>query len=146
MERHAKTLYYLANLCQDGKVFYEHAAEQVNDPRLETTFKAMATMRENIIEDIKRHIETLDGDTSPKAHETMKGRAARYYSEILASISPDTEKTLIEHLEAAEERAFAEFSAAISGDLSEETKSRVRAHLATLKKSRDYMRDLNRVM
>jgi uncharacterized protein (TIGR02284 family) len=140
-----KVLSHLIDVCVDAKNFYDSAAEKADDAYVEGVFHEMASIRSNIIVDLKAYVNSHGGRVESGTLEnggTLSGKTSQFFGELLADVTPNVDKTLVDRLEEAEDRSLDEFRKAIDKDIPAEAKALVSEQLSTLRETHDNMKQL----
>ncbi len=134
------TLNHLIAICRDGEEFYSGAAETVTDPNLQSLFREMARIRQEITEDLRPEVAKAGG--SPAEGGTLAGSVRRVFANIKASLSSDKHEVLLAELVEAEERALAAFEQAQHEPVSPESRSLIEGKLRILRGTHDRMKQV----
>lgn len=131
----------LIDINKDAYTFYDDAIEQVDNPRLVSTFKNLSALHKSVCNSIIQRLEA-NGEKA-YADKTYSGTAAKWWGELMGKISNDTDETLVSHLEEAEDRCLHSMQDATQNDdLDASTRTFLANELQTLRKTHDYMKEL----
>ncbi|MDB6142974.1 MAG: hypothetical protein JWP80_2018 [Pseudomonas sp.] len=138
----AKTqLNELIEITRDGQRFYQHAAEEVKDPRFIALFLDMADAKNEVIRALS--IEVATDHEKPADGGTFMGKIRQMYADSKATLSSDENVTYVEQLEEAEDRILHAFEDALQS-----ADPRVQAlaaeKLPQVRAAHDRMRNLKR--
>lgn len=136
-----KELGKLVNINQDACEFYDNAATKVESPEIKQTFQKLKALHAEIVGNLQGYIRQNGGQA--EAHETVVGKSAQFFAELMTKISNDVDETLVSHLEEAEDRCLHSIQDAMKdNDLSPETKNALQNEMTTLHRTHDYMKAL----
>ena len=131
----------LIEITRDGKVFYEHARDEVKDVQLKSLFTDMAQAKTELIAALQSKV--VANHDKPATGGTLAGKARQVYADTKAALSSDEGATYIAQLEEAEDRILHAFEEAMDGHEPD-----LRAELATqmpkVRACHDRMRDLKK--
>lgn len=104
------TLNDLIEVLNDGKSFYEEAAQHVHAD-LAAIFQRMAKTKAAIAADLSGKVVSRGGD--PANSGSFSGSIRKLYAEIRTSLASDEDAAYVEQLEEFEDRILAEFRKAV---------------------------------
>ncbi|MDB6049119.1 MAG: hypothetical protein JWR17_1865 [Pseudomonas sp.] len=131
----------LIEITRDGQRFYEHAAEEVKDPRFKTLFLEMAKAKTDVIRALS--VEVASENETPSDGGTMVGRMRQLYADTKAKMSSDESVTYIEQLEEAEDRILHAFEDALQS-ADPKVQALAAEELPQVRAAHDRMRNLKR--
>ncbi|MEB0091904.1 PA2169 family four-helix-bundle protein [Pseudomonas sp. CCI3.2] len=131
----------LIEITRDGQRFYEHAAEEVKDPRFKALFLDMAQAKNEVIRALS--VEVATENEKPADGGTLLGKMRQMYADTKATLSSDESYTYVEQLEEAEDRILHAFEDALQ---SQDSKVQAVAaeKLPQVRAAHDRMRNLKR--
>ena len=100
----AEILNEIISVCRDGEKLYRHVAEQVEDQQLRNMFSEMASVRLQIVSELKS--EVMLRGCEPNCEGTMVGRLSRWYVDARSRFSNFADRVFIDQLEETEERTL----------------------------------------
>jgi uncharacterized protein (TIGR02284 family) len=140
-----KELSMLININKDACTFYEAATEHAKDAHFKRTFNDLRSLHMHVIETLQGHMRA-NGDT-PEIKETISGKAQKFWSHVMLSVSNDVDETLVHHLEEAEDRCLNSMQETLERpDISPSTQRVLKREYSALEKSHDYMKALKDTM
>ncbi|MEB0039201.1 PA2169 family four-helix-bundle protein [Pseudomonas sp. MH10] len=131
----------LIEITRDGQRFYEHAADEVKDPRFKALFLDMAQAKNEVIRALS--VEVATENEKPADGGTLLGKMRQMYADTKATLSSDESYTYVEQLEEAEDRILHAFEDALQ---SQDPKVQAVAaeKLPQVRAAHDRMRNLKR--
>lgn len=106
-----KTYNNLINICADGKKGYEHAAENIDDPTMEMTFRRFAQERAEFMEQLQEQVAMLDAEAEDEG--TISGSLHRSWMDIKAALTSGNEESIIKACISGDETAVSEYESAL---------------------------------
>lgn len=152
MKNETEVLCHLINVCSESLGFYQTAARQARDSHIESVFKNMAYIHNNIIVDLSEFVEAQGGC---RPCPLPKPAAAKAGEESYFDLPPgaksllsdrDADKILVSRLNEAEETTLNEFLDAMAENIPPYTKAVLSHKLCTLRETNDYMKTLKKRM
>jgi uncharacterized protein (TIGR02284 family) len=140
MRKATDRLNELIEIARDGSKFYLDAAKKVKSPDLRAVFTTQANVREQLINDLSKHVVGR-GDL-PSEGETLVGKTRQFYADTLAKISNDKEQVYIDQLEETEDRLLEKFREALEHTESEDARKVLIDDLPTVQAAHDRMKNL----
>lgn len=135
----------LANLNKDACEFYKNAANEVKSAEIKNTFSRLEDLHQQVMTNLQNQIRVNGGDAN--VSETMTGKAAQFWTELMTKVSNDVDETLVSHLEEAEDRCLHSMEDAMKDDdIRPATKAALQSEMQTLRKTHDYMKALKEAM
>ena len=129
VEDSAELLNELIEVTRDGERFYLDAADKVDSQELKGVFRQMATVRQNLIDELGAHVRARG--QAPSDARTLAGTARKLYADALAAVR-DGAPVYVAQLEEAEDRLLERFRAALDGCRSEPVRRILERHLPTV--------------
>lgn len=142
MNKSTDLLNELIEIARDGKKFYLDAATKVTGAEVQQIFRAQASAREQLINDLSQHVVTR-GEVASR-DETLVGITRKLYAEILATLSSDRDGVYINQLEEVEDRLLDHYRKALEQAESEDVRRILISHMPTVQAAHDRMRALKR--
>ncbi len=142
MNRSTDLLNELIEIARDGERFYLDAATKVTGAEVQQIFRAQAGAREQLINDLSKHVVTR-GEVASR-DETLVGMTRKLYAEILATLSSDRDGVYIDQLEEVEDRLLDHYSDALEQAESEDVRRVLVGHMPTVQATHDRMKALKR--
>lgn len=140
MNQSTDLLNTLIEVSRDGQKFYSDAANKVKDPDVRTVFETQANAREQLINDLSRHV-AVRGE-SASSDETFVGRTRKLYADTLAKLKTDSDGVYIKQLAEAESRLLNHFREALEAVDTEEVRRVLVGHMPIVQAAHDRMREL----
>lgn len=138
-------LHKLVNINKDASEFYKSAAQEAQNSDIKQTFSKLEKLHQDVITNLQNQIRVNGGN--PEADETLIGKSAQFWGELMAKISNDVDATLVKHLEEAEDRCLHSMQDAMKDDdIRPATKAALHSEMETLRKTHDYMKALKNAM
>lgn len=138
-------LHKLANINKDACEFYNSAAQEVESAEIKQTFSKLEDLHRQVMTNLQNQIRINGGN--PEADETLIGKGAQFWGELMAKVSNDADATLVKHLEEAEDRCLHSMQDAMKdADIRPATKAALQNDMETLRKTHDYMKALKDAM
>jgi len=131
----------LIEITRDGKVFYEHARDEVNDVELKALFTDMAQAKTEVINALQGKV--LANNDKPATGGTLMGKARQVYADTKAALSSDEGATYIAELEEAEDRILHAFEHAMDGH-EPDLRPELATQMPKVRACHDRMRDLKK--
>jgi uncharacterized protein (TIGR02284 family) len=131
----------LIEITRDGKVFYEHARDEVNDVELKALFTDMAQAKTEVINALQGKV--LANNDKPATGGTLMGKARQVYADTKAALSSDEGATYIAELEEAEDRILHAFEDAMDGH-EPDLRPELATQMPKVRACHDRMRDLKK--
>lgn len=142
MNKSTDLLNELIEISRDGRKFYLDAAAKVEDPEVHRVFTTQASVREQLINDLSRHV-IVRGEIA-SLDETLVGKTRKLYAEILATLSNDRDRVYIAQLEEVEDRLLEQFHHALEQAESEDVRRVLVGHIPMVQAAHDRMRALKK--
>lgn len=131
----------LIEITRDGKVFYEHARDEVKDVELKALFTDMAQAKTEVINALQGKV--LANNDKPATGGTLMGKARQVYADTKAALSSDDGATYIAELEEAEDRILHAFEDAMDGH-EPDLRPELATQMPKVRACHDRMRDLKK--
>lgn len=114
-EHDADVLSHIVNVCEDGKQFYQHAAQQAHNPALRQVFNEQLKARLLVINALRPEYEMRKAKPLSR-EQTVEGRLRELYTEVKTALVADDKEdyVLVEQLLASEDRTLIEMQEAIN--------------------------------
>lgn len=97
----------------DAEYGYKDAVEDVNDPQLQTMFKAYEEQRYRFGHELKGEIQNLGGEVNKKG-TTLAGDIHRKWMDLKAAISNHNEEAILEECRRGEMTSWEDYNEALS--------------------------------
>lgn len=134
-------LHKLVNINKDACEFYNSAVQEAQSAEIKQTFTKLENLHRQVMGNLQNQIRINGGD--PEADETLVGKGAQFWGELMAKVSNDVDTTLVKHLEEAEDRCLHSMEDAMKDDdIRPATKAALQSEMDTLRKAHDYMKAL----
>lgn len=131
----------LIEITRDGQRFYQHAAEEVKDPRFIGLFLDMAQAKNELIRALA--VEVATEHQKPAEGGTLVGKMRQMYADTKATLSGDESATYAAQLAEAEDRILHAFEDALQS-AEPKVKALVAEKLPQVRAAHDRMRNLKR--
>lgn len=102
MDVETASLNDIIGVLDDGRDFYEDAAQRIEHTDTRELFQRMAQTKQAIVDDLSARV--ADRGERPTDHGTLRGSVRRAYAELRVLLSSDPEAEYIAQLEAFEDR------------------------------------------
>lgn len=135
-----KVLNQVLAVCEDGTIFYQHAAREVDSASLRRIFLEQASARRDAINELTEEVVQREG--SPMESGTISGKLNRWYADIKASLSENQDYSFIEQLEQVEKDTLNELKKAVRSLQNPRLASKLGNHLATIQLAHDRLKSL----
>ena len=129
----------LINVLEDGRSFYQEAAQQTDRTDLKTLFSRMARVKLVIANDLKNKV-VFNGDKP--ASGSFAGTVRKAYAEIKTRLSSDPDAEYVAQLEEFEDRILKEFKEHAGSAKDPEVRSIATRYLPEVRRDHDEMRSL----
>lgn len=144
MKADTATLNELIEVLNDGKKFYQEAAQEVTRADLKQFFSRMADTKAAIIVDLQGKV-SADGK-KPAHRGTLAGSLRKGYAELRTKMSGDKEMAYISQLEEFEDRILHSFQDAVKDSDDPSVRMVAEKYLPEVARNHDQMHDLKRGM
>lgn len=101
----------LIEITRDGKRFYQHAHEEVQDIRLQALFRDMVRAKTEVIDALT--VKVAANQSEPASGGTLMGKLRQVYADTRATLAKDEDATYVAQLEEAEDRILHAFEDAL---------------------------------
>ncbi|MFP8965797.1 PA2169 family four-helix-bundle protein [Pokkaliibacter sp. CJK22405] len=143
----ARTLEKFVGVCEDGKNFYEHAAEETDNQDLRRIFIEQATTRISAINALKPEYEVRTEEQVDESG-TIVGSLHKWYTDAKRAIKgkEDENFVLVEQLEELEDRTLSELRVAIEDIENPTLEKRLTEQLTVMHQTHDRMKALKETL
>lgn len=140
-----KELCELISINKDAADFYKDAQKKVENVNLCATFKNLEIIHQSVADNISVMVRQNGGKAD--ADNTIAGKTAKFFGELMAKVSNDVDETLVSHLEEAEDRCLHSIQNALEDDdIAPATKDALANEYASLQRTHDYMKEMKDYM
>ncbi len=140
MNQSTDLLNTLIEVSRDGLKFYSDAASKVKDPDVRAVFETQANAREQLINDLSRHVNVRGAAAS--RDETFIGKSSKFYADAMARLKSDSDSVYIKQLAEAESRLLDHFRSALEEVETEEVRRVLVGHMPIVQAAYDRMKAL----
>ena len=130
----------LIETCKDGQKGFQHATENVKEPRLRQLFQRLALQRGQFATQLQTLVRALgeDAETSGSAAGAMH----RGWIDLKSAISSNDEKAILAECERGEDSAVAQYRSALECELPSDIRAVVISQSGAVKESHDEIKAL----
>lgn len=133
----------LIEITRDGKRFYQHAHEEVQDIRLQALFRDMVRAKTEVIDALT--VKVAANQTAPASGGTLMGKLRQVYADTRATLAKDEDATYVAQLEEAEDRILHAFEDALES-AEEDVRVLLAVEMPKVRACHDRMRALKQEM
>lgn len=129
----------LINVLEDGRSFYEEAAQETGRTDLKSLFTRMARVKLVIANDLKNKV-VFKGDEPSQG--SFAGTVRKAYAEVRTRLSSDSDAEYVAQLEEFEDRILEEFKQTAEKSKDAEVRGIAMKYLPEIRRDHDEMRAL----
>ncbi len=127
-------------VCEDGRSFYQHAAQEAESATLRQIFREQAQIRSEAIQQLSNEVHKRHG--SPVHSGPLKGTLQQWYTDIRARLSHSQDHVFIQQLEETENQTLGELKRAVRSLHDPALARQLGSHLASIQLAHDRMKSI----